>query len=297
MNNVISIQAEVRGLSALVEKAAASLAGARTSAEVLDSRDMASLVYDAAKRAARLAKAKEAHDDLIRAAHRAQADALEIEAQAKRRLADEYDAAQQRGEVAGHGGARKSNLPDEKVEAPTVTDLGLSHKDIHEARIIRDAERAQPGIVRRVLDERLAAGEEPTKAALRKAIQPERPAENVIPLGDRLQPVISEREAEKLAAAQEAHDEELEADDFDEADPVQRAAVVFQCIHIVSVTPVSAEQYWGRYKNEPAAGVYFEKAKRALEIIGNIVKGFEDVHPRQGKGSDLKKGAAHARGG
>ena len=37
---------------------------------------------------------------LIAAAHRAQADALEIEAQAKRRLADEYDAAQERGAVA-----------------------------------------------------------------------------------------------------------------------------------------------------------------------------------------------------
>jgi hypothetical protein len=34
------------------------------------------------------------------AVHRAQADALEIEAKAKRRLADEYDAAQERGEVA-----------------------------------------------------------------------------------------------------------------------------------------------------------------------------------------------------
>jgi hypothetical protein len=40
---------------------------------------------------------------LIAAAHRAQADALEIEAQAKRRLADEYDAAQDRGEVAVRG--------------------------------------------------------------------------------------------------------------------------------------------------------------------------------------------------
>ncbi|MEY9532152.1 hypothetical protein [Sinorhizobium fredii] len=36
----------------------------------------------------------------IAAAHRAQADALEIESTAKRRLADAYDAAQERGEVA-----------------------------------------------------------------------------------------------------------------------------------------------------------------------------------------------------
>jgi hypothetical protein len=37
------------------------------------------------------------------AAHRTQADALEIEAGAKRRLADEYDAAQERGEIANAG--------------------------------------------------------------------------------------------------------------------------------------------------------------------------------------------------
>lgn len=35
---------------------------------------------------------------VLAAAHRAQADVLEIESIAKRRLADEYDAAQDRGE-------------------------------------------------------------------------------------------------------------------------------------------------------------------------------------------------------
>ena len=53
---------------------------------------------------------------------------------------------------------------------PTAADLGLSRKDIHEARIIRDAEKAEPGIIRRVLDEKLEAREEPTKAALRQAV-------------------------------------------------------------------------------------------------------------------------------
>jgi hypothetical protein len=97
-----------------------------------------------AKKAARLAKAKGAHDTLIAAAHRAQADALEIEAGAKRRLADEYDAAQERGDVARNGGD-KSRIPNEN--SAKVTDIGLTHKDIHEARIIRDAEAAEPGIV------------------------------------------------------------------------------------------------------------------------------------------------------
>lgn len=103
---------------------------------------------------------------LIAAAHRAQADALEIEAKAKRRLADEYDAAQERGEVAGpRDGDRRSAL-----ERPPVTDLGLSRKDIHEARIIRDAEAADPGVVRRTLDSALYSGDEPTKARLREAV-------------------------------------------------------------------------------------------------------------------------------
>jgi len=158
---------EIASLPALIDRAASALSNARSSAEVLEAKEMASFAYDAAKRTARLAKAKNAHDELIGAAHRAQAHALEIEAQAKHRLADEYDAAQERGEVAKAGGD-KSKLPEGNFA--TVSDLGLSHKDIHEARIIRDAEKADPGIVRRVLDEKLEAREEPTKAALRQAV-------------------------------------------------------------------------------------------------------------------------------
>ena len=54
------------------------------------------------------------------------------------RLADEYDAAQQRGEVAGHGRS--------KVEPYNLTfaaDLGLRRDEIHEARQLRDAERGR----------------------------------------------------------------------------------------------------------------------------------------------------------
>lgn len=155
---------EIASLPALIDRAASALSNARSSAEVLEAKEMASFAYDAAKRTARLAKAKNAHDELIGAAHRAQAHALEIEAQAKHRLADEYDAAQERGEVRGSR-ERTASSP----EAVGAADLGLSHKDIHEARIIRDAEKADPGIVRRVLDEKLEAREEPTKAALRQA--------------------------------------------------------------------------------------------------------------------------------
>ncbi|MDA1308602.1 MAG: hypothetical protein O2985_03245 [Proteobacteria bacterium] len=154
-------------LPTLVDRAANALAGARTAAEVLEAREIATFAYDIAKRSARLNKAKNAHDDLIAAAHRAQANALEIEALAKHRLADEYDAAQERGEVAGNGQRGKA-VPDENsFSPPTSVDLGLSRKEIYEARLVRDAEQADPGIIRRTLDKRIERGEEPSKAALR----------------------------------------------------------------------------------------------------------------------------------
>ena len=149
----------------LVQRAASQLASASSAAEVLEARDAARATYDTAKSAARLAKAKGAHDELIAKAHRAQADALEIEAMAKRRLADEYDSAQASGQVAAQG---KPSTPE---GLPTAADIGLTHKDIHEARQIRDAEEAQPGIVRETLDAALEAGAEPTRAAVRRAVQ------------------------------------------------------------------------------------------------------------------------------
>jgi N6-adenosine-specific RNA methylase IME4 len=157
----------------LVAQAARALAGAKTAAEVLDAHDKATLAYDAAKRAARIQKAKRAHDDIIAATHRAQADALDIEAAAKRRLADEYDAAQERGEIVGpHDGAKK-RVPDENAIAPvTAAEIGLDRKDIHDARRVRDAIAANPAAVREALDDILARGDEPTRAALKRAIQP-----------------------------------------------------------------------------------------------------------------------------
>lgn len=210
---------------------------------------MARVAYDAAKSAGRIVRAKSAHDEVIAAVYRAQGHALAIEARAKIRLADEYDAAQERGEVAGHGGDGRKNqqinvgalnvdLPDpdvcfqcgacgeyfdaevwccptkgcgwhdlahrdvckdcrdsgieidwpveivggwvprpewlrplaSKARPPTAADIGLRRDEIFEARQLRDAELAEPGIVERVIAARTAAREEPTKAALREAV-------------------------------------------------------------------------------------------------------------------------------
>ncbi len=39
------------------------------------------------------------------------------------------------------------NIPDGNV-LPTIADIGLTPKAIHESRVIRDAEKADPGVVR-----------------------------------------------------------------------------------------------------------------------------------------------------
>lgn len=160
-------------LPGLIDRAATMLASAKTAAEVLEAREAAGLAYDVAKRAARLKSAKAAHDDLVAAAHRAQADALEIEAAAKRRLADEYDAAQARGEVASNGqrGSAKAVDDPNGFSPVKASDLGLRRDQIHEARLIRDAEAADPGIVRRTLDAKLERGEEPIRSAVRRAAE------------------------------------------------------------------------------------------------------------------------------
>lgn len=162
--------AEASALPAMVTRAAKTLASATSAAEVLEAREMASLAYDVAKRTARLARAKDAHDELLSKVHRAQADALEIEAGAKRRLADEYDAAQDRGEVAKHSAGNPQIVPERNDLPATAAEVGLSRKDIHEARMIRDAEEASPGVVKQAINEAVEAGEEPTRAKVRRAV-------------------------------------------------------------------------------------------------------------------------------
>lgn len=80
--------------------------------------------------------AKDAYDELIAAAYRAQGNALSIEARAKIRLADEYDAAQERGEFLSNGQTRAVS------DANSSEDSGLTRQQIHEARKLRDAEKA-----------------------------------------------------------------------------------------------------------------------------------------------------------
>lgn len=80
------------------------------------------------------------------------------------RLAGEYDAAQERGEVAKLGTNQTQVGVTGGNTLPTAADIGLTRKEIHEARQIRDAEKAEPGVTARVVGEIVSRGEEPTKA-------------------------------------------------------------------------------------------------------------------------------------
>lgn len=168
------VEFQTATLPILIERASRTLLEARSSAEVLEARDMARVAYDAAKSAGRIAKAKKAHDEVIAAVHRAQADALLVEARAKMRLADEYDGAQERGEVAKLGG----NLPSvggHNSRPATAAEVGLRGDEIHEARALRDAEKVSPGKAERTLKTIVERGEEPTKAKLRQEMKPKAP--------------------------------------------------------------------------------------------------------------------------
>lgn len=154
-------------LPTLIDRATNALAHARTSAEVLEARDLARAAYDAAKSAGRMARAKQAHDSIIADVHRAQAHSLAIRARAEIRLAEEYDAAQERGEVKRLGGDTSGV---EYANTASAADLGLRRDEIHEARRFRDAERESPGLIQTALDGMIKRGEEPTKAELRRSV-------------------------------------------------------------------------------------------------------------------------------
>lgn len=161
-----TMEAAATSLRAMIEQAAGMLASATTAADVLDVRDTAAFAYGVAKAQGRLARAKGAHDEVCASLYRSQAAALDIEAEAKRRLADEYDAAQERGEVRRPNNEKTAS----HAEAVSAGDIGLTHKEVHEARQVRDVLARDPEVVRRVLHNVLSAGDEPSRARLRREL-------------------------------------------------------------------------------------------------------------------------------
>ncbi|MCP4562536.1 MAG: hypothetical protein GY873_39135 [Bosea sp.] len=75
-------------------------------------------------------------------------------------MADEIDLAKDRDELAKSGEKKRfrDSVPGGNAIA-TTSEVGLTRKQVHEARKIRDAEASDPGLVRRVLDEKLERGQ------------------------------------------------------------------------------------------------------------------------------------------
>ncbi|WP_420406930.1 SAM-dependent methyltransferase [Hoeflea sp.] len=154
-------------LAAIIERARALL----DDGDVAAARLLADRAYGDAKLAARAAERLTASRGLVGKALQLQADALLIEARARIRIADEWDAAQASGEIS-RGGRPKiaDGKPVPAGNGFTAADTGLTRKEISEARKLRDAERRTPGIAERAIAARLAEGLAPTKANLRAAV-------------------------------------------------------------------------------------------------------------------------------
>jgi len=203
---------ELETLPRMIARATALLVAATSAAEIIEASQEASVIYDAAKVALRFAKLKSAHAEVCATARKMMADALTIEARAQVRLADEYDAAQKRGEVqTGGNRSGKRTIPNEN-STPTVTDIGITSKQIHMARKVRDAEQLEPGVIRKILDEKLAAGGEPMRADINRIIkggkpktgnlQPQKRKNNTLPAEAAARLILDERktyaETEKI---------------------------------------------------------------------------------------------------
>ncbi|MCA1776104.1 MAG: hypothetical protein LC676_10980 [Loktanella sp.] len=160
-----------RTIMTLVDEARASLEVARTSGEVLEARDKARVAYDAAKSAIRIAKARKASLTVVHQAHEFQGQALHLRCRAEMRFAEEYNAAQDRGEVATGNRTLDFSVGDGDAKPATAADLGVRRDEMHEARQLSEAEAEAPGFVEETVNSMVAAGEEPTRAKVMKAVK------------------------------------------------------------------------------------------------------------------------------
>jgi hypothetical protein len=157
-----------KDLDAILTSARTMLAEATSAAQILNARERAQIAADIAKR---MAQAKHAHDDVTNRARALQGDAVALIAWADTRLADEYAAAQERGEVQKPGGDRKTIVPGGNNDPPTVADLGLSRKQMHNARIIRDAVKDDPDVIPKTIKKILSTGQQASLRGLVEAIK------------------------------------------------------------------------------------------------------------------------------
>jgi hypothetical protein len=159
---------ELEQLPRLLREAAATYAKeAATAAELLEALKKTKGVYEAGRLEVRFRQVKDALDTTIAVIRQMQVDALVIDSLLMCRLANEYDAAQDKGDLPKRGDIGRGRNSDDKF-LNEITGFTIQH--MHKARNIRNAEKAKPGCIRKALDEQVAAGEEPTRAALQRAV-------------------------------------------------------------------------------------------------------------------------------
>lgn len=141
-------------LPALLSRAGNRLLEARTSAEVLEARQLA----QAALHYARVTKA----------ANETHADCLRIITRAEIRMANEIDRGQEAGEIERPGGARNVIVQTSDNEKPSLPELGVSRQRLAEWRELRDAgEEAVESAISGALEE----GQTPTRASIQSHVR------------------------------------------------------------------------------------------------------------------------------
>lgn len=161
VTSALSPIVEPSELVASIERARALLDDGDVEAALM----LASGVYEQAKAAGGYAQKVKVSRELVDKARRMQAEALKIESICYVAMADAVDAAQAKGELARPG--RKTNISGENVF--TLDEVGLDAQAVHQARKLRNAERAEPGFIERVVEARLEEGLEPSRASLKTA--------------------------------------------------------------------------------------------------------------------------------
>ncbi len=122
-------------------------------------------VYEEAKAAGAYARKVKASRVLVDKARGLQAEALKIESICYVAMADAVDAAQAKGALSR--GGRPEKVQD--ADRFTLEEVGIDKRRLHEARKLRNAERAEPGFIERVVEARLDEGLEPSRASLKQA--------------------------------------------------------------------------------------------------------------------------------
>lgn len=160
-------------LPGLIDRARARLAEARSSAEVLEARAAAKAVLEYAR--------------LTKATRKAQADCFLIIKYAEMRLVEEVRAAQQRGELARHGGVRKGEIKPRTsgldraacesgisprgsgTDPATLDEIGISSQRFAEWSEVYDA--GGTAIIKDAIQTALDEGRTPTNADVQRAVR------------------------------------------------------------------------------------------------------------------------------